>query len=67
MQLAKPVGSGLWLAPYGRNDATEHPFATPGRWKRVLMHQFSSNCRVGGCEHFVDLSHTRSLHALRIH
>lgn len=66
MRLAKPVGSGLWLAAYGRNDGTEHPFDLPAPWKRVLMHQFSSNCRVGGCEHVVDLSHAKSLRALRV-
>ena len=67
MRLAKPVGSGLWLAAYGRNDGQEHPYDVPAPWKRVLMHQFSSNCRVGGCEHVVDLSHTRSLSLLQIH
>jgi GH25 family lysozyme M1 (1,4-beta-N-acetylmuramidase) len=66
LKLAKPVGSGLWLAAYGRNDGAEHPFDTPAPWKRVLMHQFSSNCRVGGCAHPVDLSHIRSLRTLRV-
>lgn len=66
LRLAQPVGSGLWLASYGRNDGTEHPFDTPPPWKRVLMHQFSSNCRVGGCEHVVDLSHAPSLRPLRV-
>lgn len=66
MRPAKPIGSGLWLASYGRNDGQEHPYDVPAPWKRALMHQFSSNCRVGGCEHVVDLSHTRSLSLLRI-
>lgn len=65
MHLAKPVGNGLWLAAYGRNDGQEHPFDVPAPWKRVTMHQFSSRCRVIGCSNLVDLSHTRSLQPLR--
>lgn len=65
IRLAKPVGSGLWLASYGRNDGKEYPYLVPAPWKKVLMHQFSSECRVGGCEHPVDLSHVRSVTVLR--
>jgi len=65
MGLAKPIGTGLWLAAYGRNDGTEHPFDTPAPWKRVLMHQFTSNARIAGSSHVVDLSHIRSVSLLR--
>lgn len=67
MKLTKPVGNGLWLASYGRNDGTEHPFEIPAPWKRAVMHQFSSRCRVIGCASFVDLSQARSLQPLRAH
>jgi lysozyme len=67
MRLSSAVGSGLWLAAYGRNDGVEHPFTVPAPWQRAIMHQFSSRCRVVGCGSFVDLSHARSLHPLRLH
>jgi lysozyme len=67
MELASAVGSGLWLAAYGRNDGIEHPFTVPAPWRRTIMHQFSSRCRVVGCGSFVDLSHASSLRPLRMH
>jgi lysozyme len=66
MKLTKPIGNGLWLASYGRDDGSEHPFVVPSPWKSTLMHQFSSRCRVIGCGSFVDLSHAKSLQPLRV-
>jgi GH25 family lysozyme M1 (1,4-beta-N-acetylmuramidase) len=65
MRLGEPVGSGLWLAAFGRDDGREHPFVVPKPWRRAVMHQFSSRCRVGGCSSVVDLSHAASLGPLR--
>lgn len=56
LALTRPVGYGLWLASYSRNDGTEHPFQVPAPWKSVVAHQFSSTCRIGGCAGPVDLS-----------
>lgn len=67
MGLTSAVGSGLWLAAYGRTDGIEHPFRVPPPWQRAIMHQFSSRCRVVGCGSFVDLSHASSLRPLRMH
>jgi lysozyme len=57
----RPIGGGLWLASFGRNDGVEHPFRVPAPWRRALLHQFSSECRVAGCSGRVDLSHGGSL------
>lgn len=66
LRLQAPVGDGLWLASYGRNDGVEHPYVVPAPWKRAVMHQFSSECKVAGIVGFVDLSHAASLKPLRI-
>jgi GH25 family lysozyme M1 (1,4-beta-N-acetylmuramidase) len=57
MRPAKPIGTGLWLASYGRNDGRDHGAAVPKPWRHYLLHQFSSRCRVQGCAGLVDLSH----------
>lgn len=56
LKLSKPVGYGLWLASYAKNDGTEHPFSIPSPWTKVVAHQFSSQCRITGCDGFIDLS-----------
>lgn len=56
LRLSKPVGYGLWLAAYSRNDGKEHPYTIPAPWKKTVAHQFSSQCRIAGCEGVVDLS-----------
>jgi lysozyme len=60
-----PIGAGLWLASYSRNDGAEHPFTVPAPWRGVVAHQFSSKCSVGGCAGLVDLSNAKSLLPLR--
>ena len=62
-----PIGAGLWLAAYSRNDGTEHPFVVPKPWRGAVAHQFSSQCRVAGCGGLVDLSSAKSLTPLLAH
>ena len=62
-----PIGYGLWLAVYDRNDGAEHPFTVPPPWKRAVAHQFTSRARVAGVEGFVDLSSAPSLRPLLAH
>jgi lysozyme len=67
LKLTKPVGYGLWLASYGRNDGVEHAYTVPAPWKKVVAHQFSSKCRVIGCSGVVDLSKVFSPNAVLAH
>jgi lysozyme len=63
-----PIGGFLWLASYGRNDGTEHPYRVPAPWKRAALHQFSSRARVAGVAGECDLSTvTRRLWPLLAH
>lgn len=62
-----PIGAGLWLAAYGRNDGREYPFSVPSPWRAVVAHQFSSRCSIAGCSGLVDLSHAKSLRPLLAH
>lgn len=62
-----PIGNGLWLASYGRNDGGEHPFVVPFPWKKIVAHQFTSQCRITGCDHPVDMSNANSLRPLLAH
>ena len=56
LRLSGPVGYGLWLASYGRNDGKEYPAVVPSPWRKVVAHQFTSCARVAGCDGLVDLS-----------
>jgi lysozyme len=51
-----PIGDGLWLASFGRNDGKEHPYVAPKPWHKVQLHQFSSRATVAGLVGTVDLS-----------
>jgi lysozyme len=62
-----PIGYGLWLAAYGSNDGTEHPYRVPKPWKRAVLHQFTSQGRVPGVPGKVDVSRGRSLRPLLAH
>jgi lysozyme len=64
---ATPIGYGLWLAAYGSNDGTEHPYRVPKPWKRAVLHQFTSQGRVPGVPGRVDVSRGRSLRPLLAH
>ena len=52
----KPVGNGLWIAAYGRNDGIEYPVAIPKPWKKYVAHQFTSRGQIPGVKGYVDLS-----------
>lgn len=51
-----PIGWGLWLASFGRNDGKEHPFSVPAPWRHIVAHQFTSQARVQGVPGPVDVS-----------
>lgn len=67
MRLSKPVGDGLWLASYGRNDGVDHPYFTPAPFKKAELHQFTSVGKLSGVPMRVDLSHGPSLRPLLAH
>lgn len=52
----KPVGNGLWIAAYGRNDGLEYPVRVPKPWRSYVAHQFTSRGKVPGIKGYVDLS-----------
>jgi lysozyme len=56
IDFAVPVGNGLWLAAYGRNDGKEYPVYAPKPWKKYVAHQFTSDGTVAGIAGRVDLS-----------
>lgn len=64
MEARKPVGNGLWLASYSRNDGHEHDYSVPRPWRRTVAHQFTSNGTIPGVSGRVDLSHARRLFPL---
>ena len=58
-----PIGGGLWLASFGRNDGAEHGYTVPRPWRRTVLHQFTSNGRVAGVSGHCDVSRcTYGLH-----
>jgi len=61
-----PIGGGLWLADYGKNDGKEHSYTTPFPWKKTLVHQYTSNGIVRGVSGRVDLSKAVSLKAISV-
>jgi lysozyme len=60
----EPIGNGLWLANYGKNDGAEHPATAPHPWQHFLAHQFTSNGQVSGVSGRCDISVTDNLAAL---
>lgn len=68
LHVRRPIGGGLWLASYGRNDGVDHAYFVPHPWRRARMHQFTSVGKLAGIPMRIDLSHTRRLpfaHPLR--
>jgi lysozyme len=63
----EPIGAALWLAAWGRNDGTEHPYSVPRPWRHVAAHQFTSEGRVPGVTGFCDVSSVRSIRPLLAH
>jgi lysozyme len=66
LAMSKTVCDGLWLANYGPDDGTEHPFPVPAPWKKVALHQFTSKGKIPGYSSDVDLSYG-NLKALYAH
>lgn len=66
MNPSYPIGGGLWLASYGANDGRRHHASPPSPWKRILLHQFTSNGRVAGVSGNVDVSYAGTPSALVI-
>lgn len=62
-----PVGGGLWLSLFGRNDGREHPYTIPPPWSHLLAHQFTSRGRLPGVAGDVDLTFARALAPLLAH
>lgn len=67
LQLPQPLGCGLWLAGYGRNDGVEHPLTVPAPWRRAVAHQFTSRGTLGGVRGHVDVSSAPRLRPLLAH
>lgn len=65
--LVTPIGYGLWLAAYDRNDGSEHPYTVPPPWRKAVAHQFTSRAKVPGVTGLADLSAARSLRPLLAH
>jgi lysozyme len=63
----RPIGGGLWLAAYGRDDGVEHPFTVPAPWQRAVAHQFSSKGRVPGVVGNCDVTAAPRLRPLLAH
>ena len=54
LQLSRPIGYGLLLAVYGRNDGVDHGATAPLPWRRFVAHQFADDCTVRGATSKVD-------------
>lgn len=67
LDLEKPVGDGLWLASYSRNDGVDHGAAVPKPWKKYNLLQYTSNGSVTGVSGRVDVSHATTLKGLLAH
>lgn len=61
MHLSRPVGDGLWLSAFDRNDGVDHGFQTPAPWKKTSGHQFTSHGSLPGVDGDVDLTHAPSM------
>lgn len=67
MRLSKPIGAGLWLASYGRDDGADHGATPPKPWHKFVAHQFSSHGSAAGISGAVDVSHAASLRPMLAH
>lgn len=67
LRLTRPIGGGLWLASYGRNDGRDYGADVPRPWKRWVAHQFTSQGHAPGIAGVVDLSHAPRLRPLLAH
>jgi lysozyme len=67
MHPSRPIGGGLWLASYSRNDGRDYGAAVPKPWKGWVAHQYSSRGHVAGIPGLVDVSHAPKLRPLLAH
>lgn len=67
LELAKPIGNGLWLADYSVNDGFLHPAKIPAPWKKIILHQYTSRGKVDGVNGYVDLSYAPKLRSILAH
>ena len=67
MRAETPIGDGLWLANYSRNDGFEHPYQVPSPWQHAVAHQFTSRARLPGYVGLVDMSVAGSIKPLLAH
>ena len=66
LHLTVPIGDGLWLANYNRDNGKEYPASPPPGWAKIVAHQFTSNARVAGIPFPCDMSHVLLPNALLI-
>lgn len=67
-KFSRPVGAGLWIANYDRNDGKDHPITTAKPWRYFVLHQYTSKGICNGIRGPVDLSHRpagKTMEALR--
>lgn len=67
LQLQQPLGCGLWLAGYGRDDGAEYPVVVPAPWRKAVAHQFTSRGALPGVRGHVDVSSAPRLRPLLAH
>ena len=66
MNAPKPIGNGLWLASYGRNDGKRYAYKVPHPWQKVHLHQYTSRGRLAGV-YPLDINYIESLRAILAH
>lgn len=64
LRAAEPIGYGLWLADYGRDDGAAHPAHVPAPWQKCVLHQYTSNGRVDGVSGRCDLNRAERMRPL---
>jgi lysozyme len=67
MRLRRPIGGGLWLASYSRNDGRDYGADVPRPWRGWVAHQFTSRGHAVGIAGYVDISHAPKLRPLLAH
>lgn len=60
-----PIGAGLVIAAYGRNDGKEYPVYAPKPWKDYVAHQFTSNGVIPGISGHCDVWHSHHPKAIQ--
>jgi len=63
---SRPIGAGLVLAAYGRNDGKDFPVVVPAPWTRYVAHQFTSEGRLPGVGGPVDVWHSTHPSVLKL-